>query len=391
MSVLQKDNNGVITNYSGLGTTNEGLPLGLIFSSALPQSNQNYHLLNGDSLAITNYNDFYTLLTTLVSQSWSLTCTANEYAEDIAKTGNCGKFVINTNDSDITGTYDTTTITVTANSFKLPTIIRFIQGISSITDLGNSIEAGLPNITGSIACRSAWDTMNAFGVFTASGIYNSDSEDGSGSQRGFYNFDASRSSSIYSNSTTVQPASTQYPYYIVVKNNNSTGLISYLNNLAQAGVQSLGGAVGDITLENGLKMTNNVLGLDTLDLLWENPSPTSDFAAQTITLSENLSKYDYMVLVVYSSKDNSNGYTLSFLYKLSDIQGKCVSTYVVADNNTNNDNVSNNAYSLMCQTRFFTLSSNNITFEKNWYGRMNISYSSRQDLNIPYKVYGIKL
>ena len=29
-------------------------------------------------------------------------------------------------------------------------------------------------------------------------------------------------------------------------------------------------------------------------VLWTNPSPTSDFAAQTVTLSDSISNYDYI-------------------------------------------------------------------------------------------------
>lgn len=248
----------------------EGLPLGFIFSSALPQTNLNYHLLNGDSLAIADYGDFYNLLTTLVGQSWNLTCTANEYAEDLAKTGNCGKFVINSTSSDVTGTYDTTTITVSANSFKLPTITRFIQGLSSLSNLGESVEAGLPNITGGIDVRKmvgtpgvdilgpegyyegAFSSQKTGGATWADGI-NHSTQSGTNPR---LNFNASASNSIYGNSTTVQPQATYYPYYMVVKNNSVSGIMNYLN---QGGVSSIGNATGDIELGDNLEMTNNVL------------------------------------------------------------------------------------------------------------------------------------
>ena len=35
-------------------------------------------------------------------------------------------------------------------SIKLPTITRFIEGLSSIEDLGKGMAAGLPNITGTV-------------------------------------------------------------------------------------------------------------------------------------------------------------------------------------------------------------------------------------------------
>ena len=354
---------------SGGGGSVEGLPLGFIFPSALPQLNNNYHLLNGDSILIADYSDFYTLLTTLVSQSWDLTCTANEYAEDIAKTGNCGKFVINDTNSDITGTYDTTTITVTANSFKLPTITRFIQGISSITDLGNSVEAGLPNITGNFYSGDA-------GISPTGAFYNNGSAQG---PRGNYDsrpiiaLDASRSSSIYGNSATVQPQAIQYPYYIVVKTNSTIGLMNYINDLAEAGVQSLGGAVGDITLD-GLKMTNNVLGLDALDLLWENPSPTSSFAAQTVSIP-NISNYD-IIFIEFK------------LYSLSETYSTIIQVYKYLNGMANYLFAIFYSGAEYRRSRRFTFGSSGISFEA---GYNTINSTQDNTLNVPNRIYGVKL
>ena len=292
----------------------EGLPLGFIFSSALPQTNLNYHLLNGDSLAIANYNDFYTLLTTLVGQSWDLTCTADKYAEDIAKTGNCGKFVINTSSTDITGTYDTTTIPVSANSFKLPTITRFIQGLSSLSNLGESVEAGLPNITGAFKIQGnvgvTWgieDITDTNGAFTSSlapaNNYRANGLSGqtarNSGQPNYAMFDASNSNSIYGNSTAVQPQATYYPYYMVVKNNNAAGVMNYLQELAQAGVQSLGGATGAITLGNGLSITNNILNSNNVYELYakyEFPTTGNSARFQICDLGD-FDKYIYKFII----------------------------------------------------------------------------------------------
>lgn len=296
-------------SYEEVGSGSvEGLPLGFIFSSVLPQSNLNYHLLNGDSLLIADYGDFYTVLTTLISQNWSLSCTANEYAEDIAKTGNCGKFVINSTNSDITGTYDSTTITVLANSFKLPTITKFIQGLSSLANLGESLEAGLPNITGGYntgdrrthiegtsgalyktrVSSNTWSSMSS----------NTGNTDGVG-------FDASLSNSIYGNSSTVQPQSTMYPYYMVVKNNNSTGLISYLNNLAQAGVQSIGGSVGVILLGDKLEIINNQLNVKTVGTQFEFVGIYENNNGNT-SIDIDLDTYDYIASILIGKSDSTD-------------------------------------------------------------------------------------
>ena len=77
---------------------------------------------------------------------------------------------------------------------------RFLEGNGT-----GYIEAGLPNITGEIkGCESNSSHQGSSGAFTHSST-------GGGEQNGngtwvTFNFNASRSSSIYGKSTTVQPA-----------------------------------------------------------------------------------------------------------------------------------------------------------------------------------------
>ena len=68
------------------------------------------------------------------------------------------------------------------------------------------IEAGLPNITGNIATPFVLFYDSGSGALRAySAQWHYFAEDVSGGQYSNFNFDASRSSSIYGNSTTVQP------------------------------------------------------------------------------------------------------------------------------------------------------------------------------------------
>ena len=215
MSAISKINvNG--TNYDILG-----LPVGTIFASALPQTNSGVHLLDGSYIATNGiYNQFCTLVEDL-STDYDILCTAQEYENDILATGNCGKFVLDT----------------TNNTLRLPTITTFIQGLSDLTTLGQAVEAGLPNITGSFAnwgesasqtaafVEGAFTEINAnhYGWGTASGV---DSDNGD------IGFDASLSSPIYGNSTTVQPASVKYPYYIVLATSKKTDIEVDLDEVA---------------------------------------------------------------------------------------------------------------------------------------------------------------
>lgn len=187
------------------GNAYMGLPVGSIFVSAMGIDDARYHLLDG-SIILQNgvYSQFSAYLKQQVSKNAVGTCTQTEFDADVANTGNCGKFVIDDN----------------AGTIRLPKITRFVQGITNMSDIGNSLEAGLPNITGS------WGSAAPY-YYTADGAINTTLnnsghpaivEEGHPSDQYGFTFDASRSSEIYGNSNTVQPQATQYPYYIVLAN-----------------------------------------------------------------------------------------------------------------------------------------------------------------------------
>jgi len=92
--------------------------------------------------------------------------------------------------------------------FKLPRTLYYFSGIRN--GVGDLVEAGLPNIEGhsgyTITSTGTSYIDGCFSTDTAAINYNPYSS-GSGQQR--IKLDASRSSSIYGNSTTVQPLTTQ--------------------------------------------------------------------------------------------------------------------------------------------------------------------------------------
>lgn len=71
------------------------------------------------------------------------------------------------------------------------------------------IEAGLPNITGTVT--GTWEGCS--GAFTSTGLQQSWGDGGPGIRAGGYDFDASRSSSVYGRSSTVQPPSIKVRIY----------------------------------------------------------------------------------------------------------------------------------------------------------------------------------
>lgn len=99
-----------------------------------------------------------------------------------------------------------------STTFKLPNLhAKFAQGTTTTSEVGQSVEAGLPNITGQI---TSYELGRAGGA-AAGALYDDGSakygvsrDSGSGNHDGqslVITLEASRSSSIYGGSTTVQP------------------------------------------------------------------------------------------------------------------------------------------------------------------------------------------
>lgn len=204
----------IVTPTGESGIDYYGLPVGSIFASAIPVVDARAHLLDGSLITQSGiYAEFATLIKTLVSSGQPISCTQAEFTADVARTGNCGKFVID--DAN--------------NAIRLPKITTFIQGLGSIADIGKSFDAGLPNITGQFQARNignnntiaTYPDLYNSGAFTYEGLTGATWANGGTSQsnstpNSLMSFDASNSNNIYGNSSTVQPNATQFPYYIVL-------------------------------------------------------------------------------------------------------------------------------------------------------------------------------
>lgn len=87
---------------------------------------------------------------------------------------------------------------------------RVLQSSSSNHSANTTISAGLPNITGTFIANKDWYGANATGAFTTSDVSSSIPGGLNSGAVAKYTLNASRSSSIYGNSSTVQP-----PAYVV--------------------------------------------------------------------------------------------------------------------------------------------------------------------------------
>lgn len=197
-----------------------GLPLGTILPSAIVQEHPALHLLDGSILSQSGiYSNFATLLKQQVAEGKIVAYTNAQYDGELNTYGQCGHFVIDD----------------TNNTFRLPTITKFIENLTDITSLGSAVNAGLPNITGTLGLLNHPETNTRYeGAFSQSGSASNTHTEMNSNSRTYTNayFDASKSNAIYGNSTTVQPNSVKYPYYIVLANNLSIGSLTVdINNI----------------------------------------------------------------------------------------------------------------------------------------------------------------
>lgn len=94
-----------------------------------------------------------------------------------------------------------------AGTFRIPDYNitgRFLQPGSNA---GEQIDAGLPNITGALNSLVTFDLTTSGSFACSYGQGKATTSNGSPWEYSYTNFDASRSSAIYGNSTTVQPSS----------------------------------------------------------------------------------------------------------------------------------------------------------------------------------------
>ena len=98
-----------------------------------------------------------------------------------------------------------------STTFNLPNLTdKFIQGNGTVGTVKN---AGLPNITGAVWINAGKSSLEN-GAIKYTAAVGGGGIDNSTTGRGDLNFDASRSSSVYGNSTTVQPPALTMRYII---------------------------------------------------------------------------------------------------------------------------------------------------------------------------------
>lgn len=224
-AVSVKDNNtlynveelGLFKGAQAIASNASGRNIGEIVSSTIPLSDAGLHLLDGSLIQGSGiYADFVTYIAGLVNTYPDLFETESNWQTSVTNYGVCGKFV-----------YDSVN-----NTVRLPKITGFIEGTTDVNALGDLVEAGLPNITGS------FDRPNAYGVGPVNGAFSTGSSVGGYSRAttsvdsSYVTFDASLSNSIYGNSLTVQPQSIKAFYYIVIATSTKTDIEVDIDEIA---------------------------------------------------------------------------------------------------------------------------------------------------------------
>lgn len=190
--------------------------IGEIVTSTIPLIDAGLHLLDG---ALINgsgiYSAFVTAMAATSATNPELFCTEQEWQQSVTDYGVCGKFV-----------YDSVN-----NTVRLPKITGIIEGTTDVTALGDLVEAGLPNITGIFSTK--WNEPASSGAFNSTAITDNRGTTTVSGNRHYENtFDASRSSSIYGNSSTVQPQTIKVLYYIVIATTTKTAIQVDIDEIA---------------------------------------------------------------------------------------------------------------------------------------------------------------
>ena len=197
-----------------------GRNVGEIVTSSLPLTDAGLHLLDG-SLILGGgiYQEFVEYMADLYGDGTNIPnyfCTESEWQTAVTTYGACGKFV-----------YDST-----YNTVRLPKITGIVEGTTNLTALGDLVEAGLPNILGSWATVNNGTVDGSIYRSASSGdLFDRDEGGGWGAVSALV-FDASRSSSVYGNSNTVQPQSIKVLYYIVIATSTKTDIQVDIDEIA---------------------------------------------------------------------------------------------------------------------------------------------------------------
>ena len=220
------ENDAVFNFVIPKGDTGSPGPMGGVYSrglgemvfSLLPITEAGLHLLDGSLLQVGGiYDSFITHVASLQTAYPGLFITEENWQSSVTSYGVCGKFVY-----------------TEGVSLRIPKITGFIEGTLDSGALGDLVEAGLPDIT------AYWNVTGTYSKSTeVSGaadrvhVADVDYQTTPSSSIGLAspNLVASRASSIYGKSTTVQPQAIKGYLYMVVATATKTDIQVNIDNI----------------------------------------------------------------------------------------------------------------------------------------------------------------
>lgn len=199
----------------GENATVVGRAIGELAWSLLPIRCAGFHLLDGSLIYSDGiYAAFYNYMVQLknTGEYDNVFITETEWQNSVTNYGVCGKFVLNT----------------TNGTVRLPKVTGHVEGTIDKAALGELVEAGLPNVTGTAngGLAEAASFTGAFAYKSQAGAYS-----GSTAALSHFTLDASLSSPIYGNSETVQTQSIKGFLYIIVGTYSKTELQVNIDNV----------------------------------------------------------------------------------------------------------------------------------------------------------------
>lgn len=196
-----------------------GLVFGSTVFSLIPLTEAGLHLLDGSLLNVGGiYDEAITKIAALKASNPNLFITEENWQSSVSAHGVCGKFVY-----------------TEGTSLRLPKITGFVEGTLDSTALGDLVEAGLPNITGSAAVTGVAAKVNSSSGCIEQNrfILNYDYQAIQSSVNDFASFsiNAALSNPIYGKSTTVQPQAIKGYLYIVLATSVKTDVQVNIDNI----------------------------------------------------------------------------------------------------------------------------------------------------------------
>lgn len=264
--------------------------IGEIITSTIPLAEAGLHLLDGSLISGSGiYADFVNYIAGIYDSNANYFCTESEWWQSMAAYGVCGKFV-----------YDSVN-----NTVRLPKITGIMQATTDPTVLGDVVEAGLPNITGSIT--NFWSQADNTTIGALRSIEGGNSKKGTTGSNNTYtiSFDASRSNAIYGNSSTVQPQTIKTYVYIVIATTTKTEIEVDIDNIAT----DLNGKA-DTDLVNLSSAGQKVIDGQWVLNYHSDISTTASASSTTVDISSYLpdDNYKYEVMIYVSvGYSSSNG------------------------------------------------------------------------------------